>query len=349
MEIFLNESAVQRSRTRVRLVTRIFTGLAVLALIVFVSLCLLTRTGNARLTLRLAVFSMILFGWGLIALWLFALEPARAEERHLTGLTEAETVVRVGRLYPDSVSFRIPKSVRVIKVHLETAEKETFSLNLNEKLADRLPPEGSLVRVQTARKFITGLEVLEPAPEQPAGQKPVRQKTFFGSLGRFLLPAVLWAMMALILTGFVFNQITDTTPENRIVLYADCEIQNAPELAEKLETALNGAVRMVKIHPFSYALFDSARLKQADLFIVPDSRKEAYQEWFAEEEGIPVFDPSGGFAVAQEYFLYHPAGHESETYRLYLGGSSVHLADGLAGRTAELLLSMTDTAKEDTP
>ena len=117
----------------------------------------------------------------------------------------------------------------------------------------------------------------------------------------------------MIFTGFVFNRITDTAPENKIVLFADCEVQNAPDLAEKLEKELDGAVRMVKIHPFTYAMFDSSRLKQADLY--------------------------------HAYFLYDP----SEIYCLYTGKSSVHLEDGLARQVAELILSLNDSAKEEAP
>ena len=244
--------------------------------------------------------------------------------------------------------FIIPRSVCVRKIRLET-EGESLSLNLNEKLTDRIPPAGSRVRAAVARKFITGIEVLEegtgemPVARTSAGRKAVR------ALGRFFLPAVIWTMMAVLLTGFIFNQITDTAPKYKLVLYADCEIRNAPELAEKMEKALEGAVRMVKIHPFTYAMFDSTRMKQADLFIIPDSRKAEYQEWLAGEEGFPVFDPASGMSVASSYFLYHPAGSEPETYRLYPGGRSVHLEDGLTRRAAEILLSMTEPSKEATP
>ena len=93
---------------------------------------------------------------------------------------------------------------------------------------------------------------------------------------------------------------------------------------------------MVKIHPFSYAMFDSARLKQADLYIIPDSHKADYRDWLGPEEGITVYDPASGIAVAPDIFIYAP-----EPYRLYSGAGSVHLDDGLARKTAELLLAVT--------
>ena len=152
-------------------------------------------------------------------------------------------------------------------------------------------------------------------------------------------------MMAALVTGFVFNQITDTSPENKIVLYADCELQNAPAMAEKLEKALGGAVRMVKIHPFSYAMFDTDRLKQADLYIIPDSRTEEYRDWIMPGNSFPAYDPVSGQVAAEDCFLYD----QGETYRLYFGNASVHLEDGLARKASELLLSMTDAAGEETP
>ena len=348
MEYFLNKETVQASQTRVRRLSRILFCLIGLTAAVFIALCLLTRTGNARVMLLAAMAAAVLGGFAVIAVWMFGYEPAKAEERHLTGLTEAASEIREGRFFPDSDVFRIPKSVRVRKIRLET-DSGALSLNLNDKLTDRIPPAGSLVRAAVARKFITGIEVLEEGTGKLSVSRNSVLRNAVHVLGRFFLPAVLWIMVAVLFTGFIFNQITDTAPKNKLVLYADCEVQNAPELAEKLESALDGAVRMVKIHPFSYALFDSARLKQADLFIIPDSRKAEYQEWLSGEEGFPVFDPDSGLSVASAYFLYLPAGTAAETYRLYTGGSSVHLEDGLARRAAEILLSLTEPVKETTP
>ena len=102
---------------------------------------------------------------------------------------------------------------------------------------------------------------------------------------------------------------------------------------------------MVKIHPFSYAMFDSDRLKQADLYIIPDSRAEEYRDWIMPGNGFPAYDPVSGQAVAEDCFLYDQA----ETYRLYIGNASVHLEDGLARKASELLLSMIDAITEETP
>ena len=341
MEYFLNEETVLRSRACVRRRTRILWTIAAASLVVFAVLCLATRTGNAGIMTSLAMGGAVLSGWVLIAWWLFAMEPARAEESHLTGLLSAEKEIREGRFFLREDSFRIPRSVRVRKVRLET-EEGTLSLNLNAKLTDLMPPDGSAVRVETARKFITGMEVTDAGTGQATRGKNLHGRRFPGAVGRFLLPAVLWALLAVIFTGFIFSRITDTKPEDKITLFADCEVRNAPELAERMEKELGGAVRMVKIHPFTYAMFDSVRLKQADLYIIPDSRKADYAEWLGPEEGIAVYDPASGTILAAEWFLYE----ETETYRLYIGGESIHREDGLARQAAEILTAM---LKEETP
>jgi hypothetical protein len=340
MERFLNKESVQNSQNRARRYIRILCVLCFLALALFAVLCLLTRTGNAQSMLYPAMAVMLLSGWGVIALWLFVVEPARAEAQHLAGLAEAEPEIREGRFSLTADSFRIPKSVRIRKARLQT-ESETLSLNVNEKLAGRMPPDDSLVRAEIVRKFITGVEVLEPGPVPVLPPKHSRLRPVMRGLRRFLLPAVLWGFMAVILTGFIFGQITDTSPENKITIFADCEVQYAPELAEKLEKALNGTVRMVKVHPFSYAMFDTVRLRQADLYIVPDSHLAEYREWFSGEKGPAVYDPAAGTALLESYFNYVPG----ETYRLYIGAGSVHLEDGLAERSADLLISLAESEK----
>jgi hypothetical protein len=109
-------------------------------------------------------------------------------------------------------------------------------------------------------------------------------------------------------------------------------------------------VRMVRIHPFSYQMFEDEELKTADLYIVPDSQSAQYQDWFVPDRpGTPVFDPETGLVIAGDWFLYQQEGTEAEPYRLYLGAGSVHLEDGLAEKAAELLLSVDNAIKEETP
>ena len=111
MERFLNEEAIERSRHRVRLCTGLLCGTAGLALAFMVAVCLLTRTGNAQAMLYAAMAGMVLGSLAVLALWMFAAEPAKSEYLHLAGLAAVEREVREGRFYLGCDTFRIPKSV----------------------------------------------------------------------------------------------------------------------------------------------------------------------------------------------------------------------------------------------
>ncbi len=344
METFLTGQVVEESKRKARRRTWVFRGILLAGLGLFILLCLLTRTGNARIMLYLGWGVLLLCGWAATAWWMFLLEPARAEASHREGLLRAgEPEVREGTLQIDPESFRIPRSVRIRKAMLDTGE-ETLSLNLGESLWSRAPGNGARVRVQVARKFIVGMEVLSPGAETL--RRPSRVKKVARGLGRLFPAAVIWAMAALMLGGFVFNQITDTDGANKIAIYALCELRDAPELAEQLEAGLNGAVRMVKIHSFDYAMFGSEALRSADLYLLPDSRRSEYADWLAPEadgsvpDGLLLYDPETGAAVAARYFCYGEAGTAEEPWRLYLGAGSPHLEDGLARRAAELLAAV---------
>ena len=87
----------------------------------------------------------------------------------------------------------------------------------------------------------------------------------------------------------------------------------------------------------------------AGLRRLPDSRAAEYAEWFAPGEGVLICDPEKGLAAAGAYFRYTAEGKEPEVYRLYKGAGSAHLEDGLAGKTAEILLKMAGTEEEANP
>ena len=88
-------------------------------------------------------------------------------------------------------------------------------------------------------------------------------------------------------------------------------------------------------------------LKNADLYILPDSHRKQYGEWLLQgDEGILVYDPETGYTVAGDIFLYTEGKESGEPFRLYLGANSPHLEDGTARQAAELLTAI-GTEKED--
>ena len=333
MERFLTKETLERSKKKAQNSRRILFACAGGGLALYTLLCRLTRTENAGAMLIAAMAVLALTGWAVILLWMFFAEPTRAEANHLESLSSREETVLEGRAVMNPEGFRIPKSVRVRKVALETAEG-TVSLNLNEKLADRMPPDGSEIRAAVRGKTITGLEVVRREKGGRTERQRSKARHFLKGLGRFLLPGTAWGVLAVIFTGFVFSGLTDAEPEQKITVYADCAVRNETELAVRLERALGGAVRMVKVHPFTYALFGTKDLKTADLYILPDGHLADYGEWVT-GEGVILYGPETE-AAAAEYFEYLPG----ETYRLYTGAASAHLADGLAKRAAELVAGL---------
>ena len=155
---------------------------------------------------------------------------------------------------------------------------------------------------------------------------------------------ILWLMVSIILWGFVFNLITDAPPSQKITLCVDAETPGATSLAVLMEEKLEGSVRMVKVRPFDYAMFDSGTLTGADLLIVPASHVETYQSWFApipselltedgllEIEGIPygipAYEADTDRGAAAGYIQYNVPGREAEDYYLFFGKESVHLSE----------------------
>ena len=168
-----------------------------------------------------------------------------------------------------------------------------------------------------------------------------------------LIPLMLALLTLNVLFGTaVFSWITDTDPAHKLTLFVDAETRNEDELAAMLEEAgLPDAIRMVRVHPFSYAMFDSSRLRTADLYILPVSDLSEYGEWLAplpgelrsasetffrgtEAVGIRI-DPA-----AENWIEYHRAEEDSEAFCLCFGSRSVHGEDGAALALARALLAM---------
>ena len=362
MRHLLQESDLAHQRRKVRRLQASVLAVSLTGLLAFILLCVLTRTGNASLMLKLGWICLILSGWSAIALSVCGLKPAKARLTHWEGLLRGEPVLREGVFRMTEERFRIPRSVAARRVLLRSGDEE-LRLNLDEDWVSLAPPDGSSVRLLTVRKFVTGTEILQ-APSETAGApvSAARRGKGIRPLLSDLIPLwILWAMIAVLLGGFVFNQITETTEDRKITIFADAELQNAPALAEELEKALQPPVRMVKIHPFSYAMFNGDALRRADLYIVPDSKTDEYREWFAplppelreledplEPGGIRVRDPESGLAVRGDVILYDASLMKPEVYRLFFGKESLHLTeeDRNAVRAVQELLSDSSFAQE---
>ena len=121
---------------------------------------------------------------------------------------------------------------------------------------------------------------------------------------------VLWAFLAVLLFGSIFNRLTDTDPAHKVTLFADVPAVSDRELAWELEQSAPEGIRMVQVHPFSYAMFDAENLLSADLYIIPESHAEDYASSFRSLEGAG-FDPAGGYIREGELWGLKVWDHES--------------------------------------
>ncbi|MBQ8556380.1 MAG: hypothetical protein IJ438_10990 [Clostridia bacterium] len=178
-----------------------------------------------------------------------------------------------------------------------------------------------------------------------------------------LLPAMLmWLMLSVFIWGWIFTFLTDAAPENKIVLYIDAPVSATKELALALEETGAEAIKLVKVHPFTHAMMDSAPLEQSDLYIVSASAVGTYADWFvplpealldAGEvftlEGTPmglrIYDHASGTGAASQHVAYTAEG-KAEDYYLFFGRQSLHVdtnegaADNLAIDYARTLLTL---------
>ena len=99
---------------------------------------------------------------------------------------------------------------------------------------------------------------------------------------------------------------------------------------------------MVKVHPFSYAMFEESTIRSADLFIVRASKAPGYIDSFApltldgEGEslqmdgrayGVRIYDAASGYGAAEPYITYLAPGEEPEDFYLFFGVDSLHTGE----------------------
>lgn len=148
---------------------------------------------------------------------------------------------------------------------------------------------------------------------------------------------LLWLVLCAFFWGKVFMSLTDTAPENKITVFIDARVADETALAVEMEKEMAEPIKMVKVYPFTYAMMGSEALSAADIYIVPESHVQEYAEWFASApEKVLIHDGKAG--AADQYISYEDL--PGEAYWLFYGKNSVHLADGLAEKYAEILLKL---------
>lgn len=130
------------------------------ALAVCIVLCTRVRTGNAEKMLYAVIGVSSLAGWAAILLFSLLYLPSRAEYMHMKHMLSGEPEEYEGRIRISPAVIQIPRSILVRKVFLTDGE-ETRTLYLDHRLIRRMPENGTPVRVQTVKKYITAWEALD--------------------------------------------------------------------------------------------------------------------------------------------------------------------------------------------
>lgn len=122
-----------------------------------VCLCARVNTLNAHRMLLTVIAVSTLSGWAAILVRRLVWAPARAEAAHTAGLESEQKEVYRGVLSAPGDVFFIPRGIAARRVRLEGGE-ETPILSVDARRLGLLPPAGTPVRVETARKFIVAWE-----------------------------------------------------------------------------------------------------------------------------------------------------------------------------------------------
>ena len=294
--ILYSPESVKAHRGRARRAGRAALLTALGALAVCIALCFGITTRNAGLRQGLVIALSALAGWAAVLLTENGMITARREAAHEEGVLREEETVCAGPVKAVGKPFQIPKSIAFVPVTVETEDGET-ELKLNARFRKTFPGAGRKVRLRVRRGYITaweaeeaGRETLRPDRQgKPAGKGEKTGKA--GRILRMLHRGVLCLLACGVLWSWIFTFLTDTGRENKIVLYADMKNFQWQELAVFLEEAAPEGIRFVQVHPFTYAMMNSAGPEQADLYIMTVAQAAEFERlispWPETPEDLP--------------------------------------------------------------
>ena len=151
-----------------------------------------------------------------------------------------------------------------------------------------------------------------------------------------LLPALLtWALLSVMVWGWIFSILTDAPAEKKLIVYIDAPVNRGRELAGKLEESFpRSLIQFIEVRSFSYSMMGDSPASDGDIFIIPSENSDEYADWFSGEPG-ELFASAGESAPLSAYVRYA----ENTDYLLFYSASSVHTGelDHLALELAALL------------
>lgn len=101
-------------------------------------------------------------------------------------------------------------------------------------------------------------------------------KNLFSQLPIFIL----WALFSYVLWTFIFGFVTDARPEKKVVAFFDVTELKDLDLNVELEKTKDEGIKMIRIHPFSYAMFSQEAITGADFYVIGVKEAPLYEESF---------------------------------------------------------------------
>ena len=169
---------------------------------------------------------------------------------------------------------------------------------------------------------------------------------------------IIWLILSALIWGWIFTFITDTVPSKKVTIFTDTYACRDTELAVRLEEDRPQGIKMIKVHPFSYAMFDDSVLLNADIYIIKKEDIETYMSSFCAIDGavpqeteafyldgkaygLKVYDATTGVGVALDYLTYTAEGTLDQDYYLFFNKNSVHIKS-LNGSTDDAALAVAE-------
>lgn len=132
--------------------------LMTLALAAAIVMCFFVSSKTADMLLLAIIIEFTLSGWISILVLNLHYLPAHREYRHILHIIHEEKISSEGEISLSPMEFPIPKSISIRKVTLKDGE-DTQTFSVNSRFVNLLPKSGR-VRVQSAKGYITGIEVI---------------------------------------------------------------------------------------------------------------------------------------------------------------------------------------------
>lgn len=158
MNEFYTQDALVRWKRRAKRLKAFLITLMTLSLLAAIVMCFFVSTKTADKLLLTIIIEFTLSGW--ISILVFDLDylPAYRMYRHIEHIINEEKDTAEGEISVSPMEFPIPKSISIRKVTLEDGGN-IQTLSICSRCADALPKSGR-VRVQSAKGYITGIEVV---------------------------------------------------------------------------------------------------------------------------------------------------------------------------------------------